>query len=234
MTNTDRNEEIDLIDEVFASVIPKFHEAHDIMVSLLDFPQTQKVRIADLGSGFGAFSNRIFNVLPSATLFAVDRSKDILERTRKRLPNDVTDQYIPFLRDLNDKAWMHELDSLDAVLSSFTLDFLTLDRHEELIHEAYHLLNPQGRWISCEFFRTEDNRINRVFHEIEIRYVQNEIKAGNVDKDQIDRMAKSNLLRQQHHVCTVGEKMAWMKKAGYRQIEIPWKFLNLAVISGIK
>lgn len=227
-------EEIELFEDVFASVIPKFNEVHDIMTSLLDFSAGRKVNIVDLGSGFGAFASRVFKVLPAATLFAVDKNKDILQRTRKRLPQEVRDQYIPCVRDLNDPAWTHELPPLDAVVSSFTLDYLSANRHQHVVQEAYQLLNQQGRWISCEFFRTDDNRINRIFHDIEIRFVQNEIKAGRVNRDQIDQLAQSNLFRQPHHVCSVDEKLKWLWGVGFNKVEIPWKFLNLAVVSGVK
>ncbi len=227
------SEQINLLENVYEFIIPKYREAHDLMVSMLDFSAKNELRIVDLGSGLGGLSRRAFATFPSATIFGIDSNEQILHRGREKLEN-FKQQFVPFHRDLNQLSWSDDLESIDAIISSFTLDYLPLKRHKQLVQEAFDLLNPLGRWISCEFFKAGDSRVNRVFHEIEIQLVRKAMKNGEVSQKQIDQLSQSTILRQQHHVCTLDTKIEWLRIAGFDKIEVPWKFLNLAVISAVR
>lgn len=227
------SEQISLLENVYEFIIPKYREAHDLMVSMLDFSTANELRVVDLGSGLGGLSRQVFATFPRATIFGIDNNEQILRRGREKLLN-FKQQFLPFHRDLNQPSWSEDLESIDAVISSFTLDYLPLERHKQLVQEAFNILNPLGRWVSCEFFKAQDSRINRVFHEIEIQLVRKAMKNGEVSQKQIDQLSQSTVLRQQHHVCTLDTKIEWMRIAGFDKIEVPWKFLNLAIISAVR
>ncbi len=226
-------EQIDLLENVYEFIIPKYREAHDLMVSMLDFSTSNGLRVVDLGPGLGGLSQRVFATFPRATIFGIDNNEQILQRGREKLES-YKQQFVPFHRDLNEFSWSDDIESIDAIISSFTLDYLPLERHKQLVQEAFHLLNPLGRWISCEFFKASDSRVNRIFHEIEIQLVRKAMKDGQVSQKQIDQLSQSTVLRQQHHVCTLDTKIEWMRIAGFDKIEVPWKFLNLAMISAVR
>ncbi len=226
-------DEIQLIEDLFQYIIPKYKEAHDIVVSMLDFERNQEIRAADLGCGFGELTQRVMETFPVGVVFAVDNQPRILQRLREKF-KEFSDQLVLFERDLNSNAWMHEIEHLNAVVSSFALDFVPKARHKEIIKESYGLLHKSGRWVSCEFFRSDDPRVNRVFHDLEMTFIQNALQQGQVSKEQIDQLSQSSILRQKHHVCTVDEKRQWLADAGFQRIEVPWRFLNIAVISAVK
>ncbi len=226
------NDEIQLLENLFEYIVPKYREAHDIMVSMLDFSD-KPIRIADIGCGFGELSRRLLQIHTSAQVFGLDRNPAILQRARQKLA-EFAERFLPLERDLNNVSWSEDLQPLDAIVSSFTLDYLPLDRHKQLLSEAFSLLNPQGRWLSCEFFRASDPRVNRVFHDLEIQFIQKALADELVTKQQIEQLTQSSILRQDHHVCTVDTKVNWLRSAGFDQIEVPWRFLNLAVISAVR
>ena len=230
---TEPMDEIDLLENVYQFIIPKYREIHDIIVTMLDFETESELRIVDLGCGLGDLSRRILEVFSKATIFGIDNNEAILKRCHERL-SQFEARFLPMHRDLNDLAWMHELEAIDAVVSSFTLDYLALDRHKKLLAECFDLLNPQGRYLSCEFFKAVDTRVNRIFHDIEIQFVHRAMKDGKISQEQIDGLARSSILRQPHHVCTLETKIEWLRVAGFDKIDVPWKFLNLAVISAVR
>jgi len=229
----DRLDEISLLEELYQFIIPKYKETHDIMASMLDFEQSQQIRVADLGCGFGDLTRRIIDTFPLGVVFGIDNQPQILQRTRDILRESL-DQVILYQRDLNNDAWMNEIEHLDAVVSSFTLDYLPEKRHKIILKESFNVLNPGGRWISCEFFRSEDNRVNRVFHDLEMTFIRSALQNGDVTEEQIAQLGQSTILRQDHNIVTVDEKVEWLKSAGFKYIEVPWRFLNLAVISGVR
>ena len=232
MRDTER-EEIQLLENLFEYIIPKYREAHDILVSMLDFPMTNEALFADLGCGFGELSKHILYVFSSARIYGIDSNRDILQRCSERL-KDFKDRFIPLEKDLNKQDWSEELEALDGVVSSFTLDYLPFERHKSLIGESYNLLKPQGRWVSCEFFQTADPRVHRVFHDVEIQFIQNALKEELITKEQVDLLAESRILRKTHHVCTVDTKVEWLRAAGFDKVDVPWRFLSFAVLSAVK
>ncbi len=226
-------EEIRLLEDLFPNIVPKYREVHDIMTSMLDFEKSQQIRVVDLGCGFGDLTRRIIDAFPLSVVFGIDNQSAILERTREKF-QDSLDQVVFYQRDLNNSAWMNGLDYLHAVVSSFALDYLPEERHKAIVEEVHEKLEPGGRWVSCEFFRSEDNRINRIFHDLEISFIQRAMKEGQVNGEQLEQLGKSTILRQQHHICTVDDKVSWLKQAGYIYVDVPWRFLNLAVITGVR
>jgi tRNA (cmo5U34)-methyltransferase len=232
MKDTER-EEIRLLENLFEYIIPKYREAHDILVSMLDFPIAQEARFADLGCGFGELSKHILYVFSSARIYGIDSNPDILQRCSERL-KEFDNRFIPLEKDLSQPDWSEGIEALDGIVSSFTLDYLSFDRHKSLIGESYNLLKPQGRWVSCEFFQTVDPRVHRVFHDLEIQFIQNALKEERISKKQVDLLAKSRILRKTHHVCTVDTKVEWLRAAGFDKVDVPWRFLSFAVISAVK
>jgi tRNA (cmo5U34)-methyltransferase len=226
-------EEIQLLEDLYRFIIPKYEEAHGIMVSMLDYPHDREIRVADLGCGFGGLTQKIIEAFPVSAIFCLDANLQILQRMREKL-SDCSDQLVIFHRNLESDVWTQDMTHLNAVVSSFTLDYLTPERRKQVVAEAFQLLEPAGRWISCEFYRSPDARVNRIFHDLEIRLIQNALKQGEVTAEQIDQLSTSSILRQQHHIITVDEKKQWLAEAGFKQIDVPWRFLNLAVISGVK
>jgi ubiquinone/menaquinone biosynthesis C-methylase UbiE len=233
MSAKKNKDEIGLLKHAYEFLIPKFHEAHGIMTALLDFQATREVRFVDLGCGFGDLSKALLMNFLRATVFGIDNKAELIASARASL-SEFDSRFIGFERDMTTVSWVEGLAPLDAVVSSFTLDYLTFPQHEKIVAEAFELLSPMGRWISCEFYQSHDPRVNRVFHDLEIQFVQNSVRAGHLSHDQIDRIAKSLLLRKQHYVCGLDSKIEWMKKAGFQNVDVPWRFLNLAVVSGVK
>lgn len=228
-----KSDELLLLEELFAFIIPKYREAHDMIIAMLEFEPSQEVRVVDLGCGFGDLTRRIIDTYPLSTVFGIDIEPHILARAKEKL-EDSADQFLPIEQDLNNNAWMHDMINIHAVVSSFTLDYLAKKRHQEIIKECYQLLETGGRWVSCEFFRSHDNRVNRVFHDLEITFIQNALKNNEITEQQIDQLGQSTILRKKHNICTVEDKIKWLHETGFKLVDVPWRFLNLAVISAKK
>ena len=225
-------EQLTLLDDLFPLIIPKHDEAHGIIAALLDYPHERELRIVDLGCGCGGLTRALLDAFPAAVLFAVDSNLEILHKMREKLRD--YGRIIPLHRDLSATAWSNDIEQATAVVSSFALDYLPPVRHRAVVEEAFALLEQNGRWVSCEFYRSSDARVNRIFHDLEIRYVRTALEQGRVSTEQLDRLSASDILRQEHHIISVEDKVQWLCDAGFTQVEVPWRFLNLAIVSGIK
>ena len=110
-------DDIRLLEDLFPNIVPKYREVHDIITAMLDFETSQEIRVADLGCGFGDLTRKIIDAFPLSVVFGLDDQAAILERTREKF-RDSTEQVVFFERDLNNSAWVNDLDHLHAVGAS--------------------------------------------------------------------------------------------------------------------
>ncbi len=233
MTLLSKKQELELLERVFPHILPKFQEANDIIVSMLNYEPSMEIRVVDLGCGFGELSERLLQVFPGSIVYGVESNSEILARASQRL-TPFKERFIPVHADMGERLWSHDVSMADAVVSSFALDYLPPEMHLETIKTAGELLSKGGQWISCEFCRALDDRINRLFHDLEIRFVQNALKSGLIDQAEFEQLEQSQILRKPHHVITTQSKMDWLQSFGFHNIDIPWKFLNLTVIGAYR
>lgn len=226
-------DDINLLENVYEHIIPKYHEINDMIVSLLDFNPDQQIKVVDFGVGLGSLAQKIFQIFPLATIIGVDSHQDILQRSHERLLQ-YRDQYVPLHADLEDSSWVNQVGEINAAVSAFTLDYLPIEKHHQLVDDTFELLLPHGRFVTCEFFKSDDNLINRIFHDVEIKFVHKAMKEGIVNQEQIEQISQISFLKQPHHVCTLETKIDWLRMAGFEKIEVPWKFLNLAIVSAVR
>jgi tRNA (cmo5U34)-methyltransferase len=233
MSPLSKKQELELLERVFPHILPKFQEANDIVVSMLNFETSSEFRIVDLGCGFGELSERLLQVFPGSMVYGVENNSEILSRTSQRL-TPFKERFIPVHADMGEMQWSHEVSMADAVVSSFALDYLPPEKHQETIKTAGKVLSRGGQWVSCEFCRALDDRINRLFHDLEISFVQNALQSGLVSQTEFEQLEQSQVLRKPHHVITTRSKMDWLQSCGFHNIDIPWKFLNLTVIGAYR
>jgi ubiquinone/menaquinone biosynthesis C-methylase UbiE len=117
----------------------------------LPFPRQQRIKLLDVGSGWGPLSEQILMQWPNATITLIDFSPRMLEQARSRLA-----QYSSRTRyeerDLTDPDWWRGLDEpFDSVVTSHAIHNLN---KPELIKKVYadilHLLKPRGCFVNLE------------------------------------------------------------------------------------
>jgi tRNA (cmo5U34)-methyltransferase len=177
---------------------------------LLDYIPTDAQRILDLGTGDGRLMALLKIDRPSATGIAVDFSPVMLERARERFKNDRSIEIIS--HNLDDR--LPDLGKFDAIVSSFAIHHVTHDRKASLYAEIFDRLNPGGVFTNLEHVASPNQKIHLQFLT----------KIGYTPEGE----DPSNKL------LDVETQLGYLRSIGFADVDCYWKWLELALLIGIK
>ncbi|MFH7030044.1 MAG: class I SAM-dependent methyltransferase [Heteroscytonema crispum UTEX LB 1556] len=190
-----------------ADRIPHRTEGEAMLLSQV--PKTVK-RILDLGTGDGRLLALLKIERPSVECVAVDFSPTMLEAVKNRFALDATVTVIAHNLD----EPLPELGTFDAVVSSFAIHHLTDDRKFALYQEIYQILDKGGIFCNLEHVASPTPRLHENFRQA----------AGIADQPE----DPSNKL------LDMETQLAWLRSIGFIDVDCYWKWLELALLIGLK
>ena len=176
--------------------------------TLLEFiPPTAK-RVLDLGTGDGRLLTLVKLDHPDVTAMAVDFSPAMLEAARRRFVDDRSVRVLA--HNLEDP--LPELDSFDAVVSSFAIHHLIHERKRALYAEIYACLAPGGVFCNLEHVASVTPELHEEFlHRIGYT-LENE--------DPYNKLLDMET------------QLGWLREIGFRDADCHWKWRELALLTG--
>jgi len=190
-----------------ANEIPHRSEGEAVLLDCL--PQGAP-RILDLGCGDGRLMALVLERFPQATGIAVDFSPPMLERARRRFASDnrVT------VREHNLDDPLPQLGPFDAVVSSFAIHHLNDERKHALYAELYMLLKPSGVFCNLEHVSSPTARLHSLFLAVLGQTVESEDPSN--------------------QLLDVETQLGWLRSIGFEDVDCHWKWLELALLTGVK
>ncbi len=217
------NSEADVFDARVVKIIPGYRDMLESLVANLPFPPGKHIRVIDLGCGTGTLSLLVKQRFPQAVIRCVDFSPRMLELAARKLSGC---SHLAFEQaDLQTYLFR---ESYDAVVTSLALHHLETNWDKEKVHRRiFHALNPGGVFASADLTASADKRIQRSYlrkwEEFILQsYSRPEVKQNYRRYKREDR--PSVLL----------EELGWLKKIGFRHLEIYWKYCNFASYGAYK
>jgi tRNA (cmo5U34)-methyltransferase len=190
-----------------AGEIPHRREGEGV---LLDRIPTDAGRILDLGSGDGRLLALVLDRCPRASGIVIDFSPAMLERARRRFSED---HRVAVLEHNLDRP-LPDFGPFDAVVSSFAIHHLAHERKRALYTEVFHLLEPAGVFCNLEHVGSPTQRLHAQFFAALGQDVESE--------------DPSNKL------LDVESQLGWLRAIGFDDVDCHWKWLELALLAGVK
>ena len=213
---------------------PNRAERFQLMCDLLPFSQDATVTVLDVGAGYGPMSRFILDRYPHATCIAQDGSAPMLTRAR-RLGAPYGERFKTHLSDLFATNWLPtELGPFDAAVSSICLHNLRdFARNSEIYREIRAHLKSGGVFLN-------EDLINAPTAELKQRYdavADARRRRTGTSAEGLQAMVHGAGRPADHATtdsfpATLGQHLAAMRAAGFKNVDCFWKDLRRALIGG--
>jgi SAM-dependent methyltransferase len=175
--------------------------------ALVELLPPSPTRVLDLGCGDGRLIGLVLDARPDVeVMVGVDNSPPMLERARERFDADAR----VTLRTGDLRAPLAVPGPFDLVTSGFAIHHVADDRKRALFAEVLALLVPGGAFANLEVVASPTPELQAAF----------EAAIGRPGGDPEDRLA------------SVDAQLAWMRDAGFEQVDCMWKWRGFALLVG--
>ncbi|WP_128699951.1 class I SAM-dependent methyltransferase [Candidatus Velamenicoccus archaeovorus] len=202
--------------------VPFYADMLEALVSALPFKKNDAKRILDLGCGTGSISKKIKEHFPKARITCVDFSENMLEIAKNKL-RDFRD-----IRYVVSDVRTFDYSGFDAVVSSLTLHHLRRGGEKlKLYAKIRRGLRKGGVLYLADLVLGETDCLQRLNLEMWKRFLSRHMS----EKDMNERRRR---YEREDHPFKISDEMAWLKGAGFRHIDVVWKYYHFAVFGGQK
>jgi tRNA (cmo5U34)-methyltransferase len=196
------------------------HEA--FYAAALELIPTDAMSIVELGAGSGLFSTMLRAAFPEAHLTLIDFSENMLALARGRLGSD--SQITFSLADYTTQALPA---NCDAVVTSLSIHHLENERKRELLPHIMEALKPGGVFVNADHIAGPTAELEGIY---QLRWLA-DVRALGATEQQIS----DSLYRQQEdRRSPVGAQLAWMREAGFADVDCWYKYSSFAVMCGTR
>lgn len=178
--------------------------------ALLEMLPKRVGRILDLGTGDGRLLARLLAAKPDAEGIALDFSPVMLAAARERFRGD--DRVRIVEHNLDDP--LPDFGRFDAVVSSFAIHHCEDSRKRSLYAEIFATLKPGGVFLNLEHAASPTPRLHDRFLDA--------LGIGKGEEDPSNRLLD------------VETQLRWLREIGFQDVDCHWKWLELALLGGVK
>jgi tRNA (cmo5U34)-methyltransferase len=187
------------------------HRIEGEKVLLEQMPKTAK-RVLDLGTGDGRLLALVKLQNPDIEGVALDFSDTMLEQTRRRFAGDKKVTIVK--HDFSVPLPARDLGKFDLVVSSLAIHHLVDERKKQLYIEVFELLNSKGVFCNLEHVSSSTQNVHDKF-------------LASIGWTHESEDPSNKLLN-------VETQLSWFRQIGYVDVDCYWKWMELALLVGIK
>jgi len=211
-------------DDYIVKVVPYHREMLEAFTDNIPFSTDTPIRIIELGCGTGLATQSILKKYPNARLKCLDMSLDMLNLAKKRFKAFPNIEFI-----LTDYSKFKFQEECDAVVSFLSLMYLANDRtRKSVFKKAYDMLTSKGVFVSGEMNISRNKHFQEVYME---KWIQHMRKSYSDDFIQSEVLEKAKI---HGSPAVLADEIRYLKKIGFNQVEIAWKYYGFSVYEAIK
>lgn len=200
-------------------LIPGFDGFYGSAIAVLD-DLPDPMAVLDLGAGTGLFAALLRDRRPASRVHLVDASDAMLAQARQRFAGA---EGVSFAT--GDMATADLGGPWDAVISALAIHHLDHAGKRALFGRIRRALKPGGWFVNAEQIAAPDP----VSEERQVQRWYAAIRAAGLDEAGVAAATE----RMRHDICaSVEDQLAWMREAGFVQVDSPWRDGRFAVLCG--
>ena len=199
----------------------------------LDHP----IRILDIGAGYGALAAAVLNDRPNSSAVCLDASEAMLKLGEER--NSNLRNRIQFVQaSLETADWVNSVEgTFDAVISARALHHFTENqRRRSIFHEVFTLVRSGGCFINADNVRAGTKALVERYRRARDEYLDRYVRESSGGKTNLAeaKAASPSTYHGPHNNGYLEEELAWLREAGFEDVDCFWKFGTTVVYGGFK
>ena len=211
-------------DNIIVKLIPFYNEMLEALTNALPHAKTQKIRVADIGSGTGTVGKIILKKYPNSTLTCVDIAANMIETAKIKLAQYKNVEYI--VEDFYNYNFEKKY---DVVVTSLALHHLKNDNDKKkFFKKIFDALNKNGVFYNADIVLGSSEPLQNLYMNKWKEFMQRKVPPDEIENiwcpkyEDEDRPAKTI------------DQIKWLEEIGFQKTDIIWKYYNFAVYGGMK
>jgi tRNA (cmo5U34)-methyltransferase len=228
-------EAAEIFNKIADTVIPRRRELISTVAAQAMRHCGENPKVLDLGCGNGDLTAEILRLKPGASVTMVDFNDEMLHCCGDRFSGK--GQITIAQLDLNGGIPASIGSGFDAVVSACTVHVIRPDARLKLYSDICNVLKDNGPFVNGDRVRGESPEIESREFDAWIQFRVDRLKETKSVEKSFDEVKREQLAfdtKMGHKPCTVWEAERDLRTAGFRYVDVIWKYLNFAVIAGIK
>jgi ubiquinone/menaquinone biosynthesis C-methylase UbiE len=212
----------------------------DTLIRLLRYVDAPPMTVLDIGCGDAIVLENVMRAFPVERAVALDGSPAMLEKAEARFTDlGLFSTLVEFVEaDFSEPAWIERLPvrAFDAVVSAFAIHHCEDDRKRAIFREVFSLLNPGGVFVNIEHVASATSHGEDLFEAAyaETVFKYRESLGQETTLDEVLHELQTRPDKAANRLAPVGVQLAWLRNAGFVDVDCYWKHFELAVLAGYR
>ena len=212
-----------VFDDMLNRSVPFYKENLNLQINILKKFLKENDKVIDLGSSTGTFLIELSKKIKNLNLLGIDNSPAMVQKAKlkaKAFGSNAKFIEADFLE--------YDLSNSKAIIANYTIQFVRPLKREKLIQKIYNSLQNDGIFLMSEKLITENKKLNKIMIDLyydfkkEMGYSEYEIAQK--------REALENVLIPY----TMNENLQMLQNAGFKDVEIIFRWNNFATFIAFK
>jgi len=212
-----------VFDDMLLRSVPFYKENLNLQINILKNLLQKKDKVIDLGSSTGTFLIELSKKIENLNLIGIDSSNAMIKKAKEKAKAFNSNANFIKADFLN-----YDLSNSKAIIANYTIQFIRPLKREKLIQKIYNSLRNEGIFLMSEKLITENKKLNKIM--IDLYYQYKKQKGYSEYEIATKREALENVLIPY----TMQENIEMLKNAGFKDIDIIFRWNNFATFVGFK
>jgi tRNA (cmo5U34)-methyltransferase len=217
-------EEAKEFDDTIVKLIPMYSQMIDSMIFTIPQNVSDEFKVLDLGTGTGNVSKAIKEKFEHANIDCIDIAEKMIEMAKIKLGDYADIHY--YTGDFYEFEFEEKY---DVVVSSLALHHIkTDDEKKKFYHKIYNILKEGGIFINSDSVLGSNERIQNLNKEKWKEFMLNNLSEDEIEDKWVPQSKKED------YPVPITLHLKWLEEAGFKDLDIVWKYYGWAVYCGTR
>jgi len=208
-----------------------------VVLRMIPQPIDAPIRVLDVGAGYGALAAAVLRDRPNAAAVCLDASVAMLQLGPVKNPE--LKKRMTFVQaSLEAPDWLKAVNgTFDAVISSRALHHFTENqRRRYIFKELFQLVRPGGCFINADNVRAATKSLTERYRHARDEYLDRYVRQLSDGRTNLAeaKAATPSSYHGPHNNGILEEELAWLREAGFEDVDCFWKFTTTVVYGGFR